>query len=265
MTEFQNPWWDSRYKIRSNILLSANSKLPGSESLCSVRLNRQSSYAKIKSDYSDLYVVRYSVANGFQIIPFYVVEEDEENFSVVFKQINPITQAENYEYCLYYCAKSESRLNDAVDILDQNDLTMLDYGQLDDNTRWTFQKPSLFWIENKSSEPGAKAVFEFVGHKADFFFKVGPSGGKFEYKINSGPKTTVDSYSETESESKLLSIDTEKIGVNKIRFTILGQSNPASFSTMVNFIKVEFNQTLPGEILEEEFFAQSSNTFLASS
>jgi hypothetical protein len=254
-------WWNTRYKIRSNIKLNVDDLLPGSESLCGVTLLKQPLADKIKSDYSDLQVVRHIDQNNNQIIPFYVIEEGTDHISVIFKAPEPILSSDNLQYYLYYCSKSDSRLSDSADILNKNQLDLTDFGQFDSNTRWTFQKPTIYWINNHSDEPNATAVFEFVGHKADFFFKVGPNFGRFEYQINSGENILVDSYSSVESESKIVTIETNKLGVNKIRFTILGQKNPASSSSLVELVRAEYHQVLIGSILDEEFYSEISNSF----
>lgn len=254
------PWWNTRYKIRSNITVQPNELLPGSESLCGIKLERQALIGKLKTDYSDLYLIRQIDFETSEIIPFYVIEEDETYLSVIFKPTLPILD-ENKEYYIYYCGKAEARLDDALDILDKAQLDLVDFGQLDTNTRWTFQKPTEYWVSNITNQPNAKAVFEFVGHRADFFFQIGPTYGKLEYQINNGPYVSVDCYSATASISDLVNIDTNQLAVNKIRFTVLGQKNPGSNSTVVELVKVQYHQVLIGDLSDEEFYSDISNTF----
>jgi hypothetical protein len=261
------PWWDTRYKIRRGLTLTPDSLNPGSESACAVKLLRQPLIGKIKGDYSDLSIIHHvdGATPTVAVIPFYVIEEDAEYLSVIFDAVEPITGTVNSSYFLYYCAKVESRLNDAVDILDKDILSLIDSGQNESETKWTFQKPTVYWIGNATTQSDAKAVFEFIGHKADFFFKVGPSYGKFEYQIGDSEKTLVDCFNSQASDAKLVTIDTNKLGTNKVRFIVLGQKNPASSSSLVELVRVEYHQILLGDPADEEFYSDISNTFTIGS
>lgn len=164
--------------------------------------------------------------------------------------------ASEYEYFFYYAGKTGHQTNDDLDVLDRDYLTDLDYGQLGDLTRWTFQRPTVSWSQNLSMEPDARATFEFVGHRADLYFRVGPSFGKFEYWIGNGERTVVDCYAAEEAVSRVAVIDTGKIESTKLRIRSLGDRHLSSTADNVKLEYLAYNQTLIGTVEgREEFYS----------
>jgi hypothetical protein len=258
-------WWDTTYKIRRPITLTPFDFLAGTESLCAVKLNRQAILNKVKPDYSDLAVTYFDADAATPTvvqIPFYVFEESASTLSIIFESQTAVTDLST-DYTLYYSAKAESRLNDAADILDPANLTLSDTAQ-QDQTRWAFTKPTVDWIKNSSRRAGAKANFEFIGHKVDFYFQTGPHKGIFEFTINEEEAATpaqVDCFSATSGEVKLVSVDTNDVQTNKIRFKAIGLKNPASSSEAVEIVRAEYHQILVGQAEDEQFYSTLSNTF----
>ena len=257
-------WWDTRYKLRRPVSLTPDSLEPGAETLCAVKLNRQPLEGKVKSDYSDLVVVYQGDQAATEPVAFYVVEESDTVASIVFEPKFPIALETDQSYYLYYGAKSNTRLENASDILDSTNLTLEDFGQWQEetsNTRWTFQKPTVFWTGNTASQADARALFEFDGHKVDFYFKEGPNFGQFQYQVNEGEKILVDCYSDTESSSKIVSVDSGSVGNNKIRIIVLDQRNAASDSSTIEIVKAQYHKILLGTSQPEEFFSESGKAY----
>ena len=269
-------WWNDRYKIRRQISLTPDSLIPGSESLCAIKLDKAPLSRKIKPDYSDLFVILQPAGEEPEQIPFYALEEDGNVLSIIFDAKFPILEASD-DYFVYYCGQSESRTLDEVDVLDPADLTLKDAGQNSEFleptleqpfinfTKWTFQKPTVLWVENTASKLGSQALFEFTGHKADFYFQTGPGYGKFEYQIDDGEKIIIDCFNSQNSEDKLVTIDTNELGTFKVRFFVLGEKNPASSSPKVEIAHVDYHQILIGEHADEEFLSSLSNSFTIGS
>lgn len=259
------PWFDTNYKIRRPLTLTPFDFLPGTESLCAVKLDRQSLLFKIKPDYSDLLVVYSSSGVNVGTIPFYTLEEDPDTLSIIFESQFPVEDISSSNYTLYYSAKTESRQAGASDILDSDLLSLSDEGNTD-LTHWAFTKPTIDWVQKRSQNIGAKANFEFYGHKVDFYFEIGPQKGIVEFTINEEtPAQSVDCFSTVESEAKLVSIDTNSVGLNKVRFVVTGQKNPASSSSSIGIVRAEYNQVLLGVAEEEQFYSAISNTFTIGS
>lgn len=258
-------WFDANYKIRTPVTLEPFAFLPGSESLCAVKFNKQALLNKTKPDFSDMIVV-YSVSgSNVGRIPFYVLDEGSENICIVFESQFQVTELSDSNYSIYYSAKTESRQVDAADLLDPANLTLTDNAQ-QLQTHWAFTKPAVEWVDNYSQVSGAKSLFEFIGHKADFYFQIGPNNGIVEFTINEEmPASFVDCFAPTASTAKLISIDTNVVQQNKVRFTATGQRNAASSSSSIGIVMAEYHQVLLGEAQEEQFFSNIGNTFTIGS
>lgn len=218
-------------------------------------------------DYLRLDEVVFKKTNNAIEVPFYVIEESADIVSVIFDPIKPVLESDDFYY-LYYSGKTITRLKEAFDIFDSNNLELEDFGQLSANTsdtRWTFQKPTVVWSRNQANEDNSKALFEFIGHKVDIYFEVGPNRGKVSYQINDGPSEIVDCYSENSGEAKLISIDTNVVQTNKVRLTVLGQRNAASSSDIIKLTKCDYHQVLVGETNQEEFLSDLKKSYTVGS
>lgn len=307
MTYFtEKEWWDPKYKIRRSVAFTPLDLLPGSETLCAVKLKKANLNNKIKSDYSDLAVMYQPSGNHAYMVPYYIVNEGDY-ISVVFESFHavvynfpatpdlatpyyfspiyvtqatpvesttpsllflaeelPVGESED-EYYIYYAGKTKAKLDFMDGFLQQDYLTKYDFGQLDSNTRWTFQKPSLYWSQNAASEYGAQATFEFIGHRADFHFYTGPNYGKFEYQIGTGEWTTVDCYSGTESIQRMIEVQTNKVDTTKVRIRVLGSRNQASASNRIKLYRTDYHQILVGVPENEEFYSDTGKALTTGS
>jgi len=198
----------------------------------------------------------YDVITGDIYTPILVGEgasPSQEHFISLNPQ--PAVPASVNEYFLYYTGKADTKLDNRTDNLDPDDLYLQDYGQEDENTRWTFQKPTINWTGNSSDTSNSTALFKFIGHKVDLYFETGPTYGKFKYSINDSDYTEVDCYSGTSMTSKVASIDTGVIGTNRLRIESLGTKSPASSSDKITLNRVNYHQILVGEPESEEFYS----------
>ena len=287
-------WWNTRYKIRTPLTFAPTESIDNtSVSLLSVKLQKDLYEGKIKSDYSDLAVINHKDGDDPYLVPHYVLDEGSY-LSIMFPPIealvyiqaatpsglnipsytgevldvNPtwtLSEGTNSDYYLYYSAKGETKSTSALDDLDSDYLALNDYAQEDDNTKWTFARPTVEWNINQSDTAGARAVFEFIGHQADFYFHTGPQYGYFEYQIDGGSKTQVDCYDGIEGVTKLLSVDTQEVDTHKVRFFVVGQSNPAANANIIKISRVNYDQFLLGSTSNEEFYATVGTAVMVGS
>lgn len=174
MSYFQkNAWWDTKYKIRRPIILEPNSFEVGRESLCAIKINPKNNINKIKEDYSDLTIIFQKEDESFVEVPYYILEESETVVSIVFRPIEKIIQTTTYY--LYYSAKTETKLNDSEQRLDQNILMLDDTGQK--------AKDSLLLNEQARAED----LLSFIGVGTDLDQGTFVPDGSLPGSIWSGP------------------------------------------------------------------------------
>lgn len=246
-------WQVADYSIRRSITLYPDTSIPGQESRCFVKLPKSQS---IELQGSSLVTDLNGPIKSYRIVP---LNSDYEY--IVFEISNPILNT-NTDYYLYYGSKFKYAEPESAPFYLDPELDLVSDFPDQNQTKWSFTKPTIDWSDSESDKSGATATFAYVGHTAILTLACGLDYGDVKVTLESDVKpnieTIVSCYATSESNIQVDLTHFDQVAIRRIRLEVLGTRAPYSSGNKIKVIKMDYHQMLEGVLGAEEILADAS-------